>query len=140
MYTSIKFISKKYYEDFRTVFENYFAIFLRQFLKDLFSKTKEAILVAVAHAGSVMNNQADQSADQPVEAAKPQAMDIARLVKRWWGGDQQAEKELQKRADQMVSSGCRLNIRPYRELFGASGYHMMHIIWTILYGHFEIIS
>ena len=51
-----------------------------------------------------MNNQADQSADQPVEAAKPQAMDIARLVKRWWGGDQQAEKELQKRADQMVSS------------------------------------
>ena len=74
-----------------------------QFLEDFFRKPRKAILLAVAHAGSVMNNQADQSADQPVEVAKPQAMDIARLVKRWWGGDQQAEKELQKRADQMVS-------------------------------------
>ena len=51
-----------------------------------------------------MKNQADESADQAVEASKPNAMDIARLVKRWWGGDEQAEKELEKRADQIVSS------------------------------------
>ena len=51
-----------------------------------------------------MKNQADESAYQAVEATKPQAMDIARLVKRWWGGDEQAEKELEKRADQIVSS------------------------------------
>ena len=64
----------------------------------------KALLVAAAYAGGVMKNQADESANQAVEATKPQAMDIARLVKRWWGGDEQAEKELEKRADQIVSS------------------------------------
>ena len=54
-----------------------------------------------------MKNQAVESGNTAVEAAKPQAMDIARLVKRWWGGDEQAEKELEKRADQMVSSVFR---------------------------------
>ena len=61
-------------------------------------------MVAAVYAGGVMKNQADESANQAVEATKPQAMDIARLVKRWWGGDEQAEKELEKRADQIVSS------------------------------------
>ena len=65
----------------------------------------KALLIAAVYAGQDMNNHAE-SANQAVEAAKPQAMDIARLVKRWWGGDAQAEKELQKRADQMVSSVC----------------------------------
>ena len=65
-----------------------------------------------------MNNEADQ----PVEATKPQAMDIARLVKRWWGGDQQAEMELQKRADQMVSSIIQLNIK------------LREILWTPKFG------
>ena len=66
----------------------------------------KALLVASVYAGGVMKNQADESANQAVESAKPQAMDIARLVKRWWGGDALAEKELQKRADEMVSSVC----------------------------------
>ena len=70
----------------------------------------KALLVASVYAGGVMKNQADESANQAVEATKPQAMDIARLVKRWWGGDAQAEKELQKRADQMVNSVCHKNI------------------------------
>ena len=65
----------------------------------IFSDLK-ALLVASVYAGGAMKNQANQA----VEATKPQAMDIARLVKRWWGGDAQAEKELQKRADQMVNS------------------------------------
>ena len=39
----------------------------------------------MVHAGAGIKNQADQLADQP-QATKLHAMDIASLVKRWWGG------------------------------------------------------